>query len=359
MNRIKANTSQFDAAILSADGINHRRLLGCGRHGPRADGCVAGRSSERRAVAASAADCGDMMDLRSMAAALGGDVMKGKRGPFVLCPGPQHSAKDRSLSVAPSATDPDGFICFSHANDAWQDCRDHVRARLNLPGFQPSRRDSTQPRREPPAQPKPAPPATDNSASANRIWREATHPDPRGTLVQRYLNEERHIDLLDDLCGRVVRFHALCPWEKERRPCMVVAFRSIADDTLVAIQRTLLSDDGKKLDRKTLGPCGGAAIKIAADEDIEQGLHVGEGLETCLTAHALGLRPVWALGSASAIGDFPVLGGIDALTILGETDKKGSNANAVADCGARWTAAGREVLLVTPPTGDMNDLVKS
>jgi hypothetical protein len=192
-----------------------------------------------------------------------------------------------------------------------------------------------------------------------RIWRDVTHLDPRGTLAERYLKESRGLDLPADLCGRVVRFHALCPWEKERRPCMVVAFCSIADDTLVAIQRTLLSDDGKKLDRKTLGPCGGAAIKITADEDIEQGLHVGEGFETCLTAHALGLRPVWALGSASAIGDFPVLGGIDALTILAETDKKGSNAKAAIDCAARWTAANREVLLVTPPSGDMNDLVKS
>jgi putative DNA primase/helicase len=298
-----------------------------------------------------------MMDLRSMAAALGGEVQKGKRGPFVLCPGPGHSAKDRSLSVTQSRTDPDGFVCYSHspAND-WRACRDHVRARLNLPGFQPSRRDSTQPRRERPAQPKPAAPITDNSASAQRIWCAAS--DPRGTLAERYLREGRGLELPDDVCGRVVRFHAACPWEKTRGPCMVTAFRSIADDTLVAIQRTLLSPDGKKLDRKTLGPCAGAAIKITADEDVELGLHIGEGFETCLTAHALGFRPVWALGSVTAIGDFPVLGSIEALTILGETDKKGSNAKAAIDCGVRWTAAGREVLLVKPPGGDMNDLVK-
>jgi putative DNA primase/helicase len=299
-----------------------------------------------------------MMDLRSMAVALGGVVQKGKRGPFVLCPGPGHSKDDRSLSVAPSRSDPEGFVCSSFASDAWQDCRKHVRARLNLPGFQPSRRDSTQPRRELPAQPKPAAPATDNSASANRIWRAATHPDPRGTLAERYLKESRGLELPADLCGRVVRFHAACPWEKTQGPCMVTAFRSIADDTLVAIQRTLLSSDGKKLDRKTLGPCGGAAIKITADEDVEQGLHIGEGFETCLTAHALGFRPVWALGSASAIGDFPMLGGIEALTILGETDKKGTNAKAAIDCAARWTAANREAFLVTPAGGDMNDLVK-
>jgi putative DNA primase/helicase len=299
------------------------------------------------------------MDIRSMAVALGGVVQKGNRGLFVACPGPGHSKDDRSLSVALSLTDPEGFVCSSFAKDPWQDCRDHIRERLNLPGFQPSRRERIQPRRERAQPVRPAAPITDNSASAVRIWRDATHPDPRGTLVERYLNVERRLELPADLCDRVVRFHALCPWEKERRPCMVVAFRSIADDTLVAIQRTLLADDGKKLDRKTLGPCSGAAIKIDDDTDVEQGLTIGEGFETCLTARALGLRPVWALGSVSAIGDFPVLGGIDALTILGETDKKGANAKAVVDAGARWTAAGREVLLVTPPAGDMNDLVKS
>src|SRR5436190_23746925 len=71
-----------------------------------------------------------MNELRSMASALGGDVVKGRKGSFILCPGPGHSAKDRSLSVTPSKTDPDGFVCFSHANNDWRDCRDHVRARL-------------------------------------------------------------------------------------------------------------------------------------------------------------------------------------------------------------------------------------
>jgi putative DNA primase/helicase len=300
-----------------------------------------------------------MMDVRSMAVALGGVVQKGKRGPFVLCPGPGHSKDDRSLSVAPSRIDPEGFVCSSFASDAWQDCREHVRGRLNLPGFQPPRRDGIRPRRERPAMPvTPAAPVSDNSASAVRIWREVTHPDPRGTLVEHYLNQHRGLALPDDLCGRVVRFHARCPWEKERHPCMVTAFRSIADDTLVAIQRTLLSDDGKKLDRKTLGPCGGAAIKITADEDIEQGLHIGEGFETCLTAHALGFRPVWALGSADRIGPFPVLAGIDALTIFAETDKKGTNKKNARACAQRWVAAGREALIAVPDiAGDMNDLV--
>jgi len=67
----------------------------------------------------------------------------------------------------------------------------------------------------------------------------------------------------------------------------------------------------------------------------------------------MGLRPVWALGSAGAIGIFPVLPGIETLTILGETDE--ANRKAVLHCGRRWHEAGREVLIIDPPAGDMND----
>jgi putative DNA primase/helicase len=65
-----------------------------------------------------------MNALRSMAAALGGDVA----GASILCPGPGHPPRDRSLSVTLSLTHPDGFVVYSHANDAWQDCRKHVLA---------------------------------------------------------------------------------------------------------------------------------------------------------------------------------------------------------------------------------------
>jgi hypothetical protein len=61
-----------------------------------------------------------MTALRSMAAALGGEVMKSSKGGlYILCAGPGHSPRDRSLSVTPSATAPDGFIVYSHAGDDW------------------------------------------------------------------------------------------------------------------------------------------------------------------------------------------------------------------------------------------------
>lgn len=286
-----------------------------------------------------------MNALRSMAVALGGEVA----GTSILCPGPGHSPRDRSLSVTLSAAAPDGFLVFSHAGDDWRECRDNVLAHT---GRKPSARQV----------PARAQPRTDYGAAAANLWNAGV--DPRETLVERYL-ASRGLELPDDVAGRVVRFHGACPWRRddgeiERRPAMLTVFRSIASDAVVAVHRTLLSSDGRKLDRRMLGPVAGAAIKIDDATDIEYGLTVCEGFETGLAARALGFRPVWALGSAGAIGEFPVLPGIDALTILAETDDSGANAKAVRACGNRWTVAGHEVIIATPRVaGDMNDALRS
>jgi putative DNA primase/helicase len=51
-----------------------------------------------------------------------------------------------------------------------------------------------------------------------------------------------------------------------------------------------------------------------------------------------------------------VLPGIEALTILEETDDGGRSADAAAVCGDRWIDADREVLLARPRVGgDLND----
>jgi 5S rRNA maturation endonuclease (ribonuclease M5) len=54
----------------------------------------------------------------------------------VLCPGPGHSSDDRSLSVKPDPTAPDGFLYHSFSGDDPIRCRDHVRIALGLSSFQ-------------------------------------------------------------------------------------------------------------------------------------------------------------------------------------------------------------------------------
>src|SRR4051812_6639851 len=75
------------------------------------------------------------MDLRSIAAALGGEVFI--VGQEVRAPGPRHSPKDRSLSVKLSSAAPDGFVVHSFADDDDIECRDFVRARCGADPFKP------------------------------------------------------------------------------------------------------------------------------------------------------------------------------------------------------------------------------
>jgi Toprim domain/CHC2 zinc finger len=206
-----------------------------------------------------------------------------------------------------------------------------------------------------------SPVPNDNSGRAIELWRAAV--PITATVAEVYLRS-RGLDFLD-LAGDVLRFHPSCPFGPSiAHPCMLGLFRTISGDLPVAVHRTALGSEGRKIDRKTLGPMGGAAIKFARDDDIEGGLHIGEGIETVLGGMVLGFKPAWALGSAGGIRAFPVLGGIDCLTLLVDhdsPDKNGRQAGheAARECAERWRNAGREVSFVVPHTvgHDMADLV--
>jgi hypothetical protein len=77
--------------------------------------------------------------LHQAAKALGGEVA----GSQVLCPGPGHSLKDRSLAVRFDPTAPDGFVVYSHAGDDNIECRDYVRERLGMDPFEPGLSNSS------------------------------------------------------------------------------------------------------------------------------------------------------------------------------------------------------------------------
>ena len=78
------------------------------------------------------------MSLKSIARALGGEATGGQ----VLCPGPGHGPKDRSLAVKPDSSAPGGFVVFSHADDDPIACKDYVREQLGLPAFAPRKSTS-------------------------------------------------------------------------------------------------------------------------------------------------------------------------------------------------------------------------
>jgi putative DNA primase/helicase len=286
-----------------------------------------------------------MSQLKSWAHTLGGSIC----GRSVLCPGPGHSRSDRSLSVTPSSAAPDGFITYSHSGDDWQACRDYVREKLGLP-------DSW--KRAPKARPavpgrrmvQSSPDDDDGLVrAALKIWESST--DFRRTAGGHYLRRDRQLKTAED-------FSPFLRWHAPSR-ALVGLFRDVESNEPRAITRIFIDAEGHKISRKFLGPVGGCAIKLDCDENVTTALHISEGLESGLAARQLGFRPTWALGSAGAIGRFPVLSGIEVLSICRETDDSGANDVNAISCAELWSAMGAEVLFVEPLVrGDMNDILK-
>jgi len=74
------------------------------------------------------------LDIRTIVRAMGGVVSSGA----ALVPGPGHKAGDRSLSIRPSTTAPDGFVVHSFAGDDPLVCKDYVRGKMGLPPWKPN-----------------------------------------------------------------------------------------------------------------------------------------------------------------------------------------------------------------------------
>ena len=187
----------------------------------------------------------------------------------------------------------------------------------------------------------------------------------RAERAKRYLVHWRKIDIdqipdLDD----VLRFEPRCPFNGDKLPCLISLVRDIITDKPKAIQRIALDADGRKIDRRSLGPTRGGAIKLWPDAEITQGLTVGEGMETVaaaatrITHRGTLLQPAWALIDRANLGGLPVLAGIGALTILVDHDQSGDGPADASACARRWAAAGREAVLLTPNTlgFDFNDI---
>jgi putative DNA primase/helicase len=180
------------------------------------------------------------------------------------------------------------------------------------------------------------------------------------TAAERYLASRGIVGLPVGVDGAVLRFHPACPFGDMRVSCMVAIMRDIRNNEPRAIYRTALTPTAEKIGRMALGPKTGAAVKLSSDEDVTQGLAVGEGVETVLSAMRLGFCPAWALGDAGNVRDFPLLSGIDCISIIVDNDENGTGQRAALECSRRWTEAGREVFRVIPDRcgDDMNELIQ-
>lgn len=306
-------------------------------------------------------------ELQRVARLLGGEVASGA----ISCPGPGHSPLDRSMRVYQDWQSPTAFRVHSLAADDWQSCDAHLRDKLGLPRWEPARRrdDSgetdRQTRQSENAVRGGEIPQLDRTDDEKRthvaldLFREAKSVS--GTLAETYLIRRigRAIDW-----PTCLRFHPACPGRfgaehrLERHPALIALFRDIATNEPRAIHRTFLRPDGSDRLRAewgagdqgkmALGRHVGCAVKLSPDSAVTVGVGIGEGAETCLSILAEGWRPVWAMCGTSGVSEFPILPGVDSLTIFGDNDRNSAGRKAAGKAALRWCETGRQVSIITP-----------
>jgi hypothetical protein len=152
-------------------------------------------------------------------------------------------------------------------------------------------------------------------------------------------------------------------------PAIVAVVTDIITGERINLHRTWLKPDssGKaEVEKPRLLLKGhrahGGVVRLSPDEEITTGLALAEGLETALTA-AHGFTPVWATVSAGNLATFPVLDGVEVLTVFADHDQpnrytgKRAGIEAAEACAERWLDAGREVRIWHSPVEgqDFND----
>jgi Toprim domain len=213
--------------------------------------------------------------------------------------------------------------------------------------------------------PRPARPPTAKPAPrklelgyVERLWEQATPVlSPRVVAYFRFRGIR-----IEEVPTGVLRFHPRFPWQGERAACILARYSDAVTGEPRGLWRRLPYVEVKPM---TLGPMGGCVIRLFPDAGKQ--LVIAEGIETALTAatrfHYCGapLRPGWATGCANNMRRFPVLDGVERLIILVDNDASGTGQAAAAECAARWSAAGREVvrLMLRAVNSDFNDLVRS
>lgn len=259
--------------------------------------------------------------LEDFAARLEGDVA-GRDG--VLCPGPGHSRRDRSLSVRFDSTVPDGFIVHSFAGDDPISCRDHVRRCLGLPGFEAGHRSQRTSARSARFA---AGSASANHDKARWLWQASVPLNNTGG--ETYLRKTRCIG-----CPLPPTMRFLPP-RGGHPPAIVSAYAVPQEDEpgvldmhgvdVRAVHLTRLTADcTSRTGKITLASPGGMPIVVAPWTD-SLGLVICEGIEDALSAHEATGLPAWAAGSAPKLPKLApaVPGWADCVTIIEDPDSAG------------------------------------
>ncbi len=262
-----------------------------------------------------------------------------------------HDDKSPSLSIADGK---DGRLlvhCFANCEPL------DILAELRRRGLLDDDREYDRHHDRPARRPRPVPPqAIDDSWRS--IWRETVE-------LSRSPAEAYLLNRLGRLPGDLadLRFHPRCPRGRDRLPALVALMRAaenspkLESNRPTGIHRTFLArcpdDSWGKANvepvKMMLGTAAGSVIKLSADEDVTLGLGICEGVEDGIAILNGEWAPVWCCMSASNMAAFPILNGVEALTVFCDADSPGLKAaHAVVE---RWRAAGKEAEIAPPPDG--------
>jgi len=266
--------------------------------------------------------------LQDAARRLGGDVSGGQ----ILCPGPNHSRRDRSLSVRFDPRVPGGILVHSFAEDDPRECKDYVCGSLGLDSPPPTYTARL------PIKAKPIEAAARGNERhpqlRKALWLWGRSQPARGTIVEQYL-ASRQIRLT--AMPFTLRF--LPPQKAGQHPAMIAAFGlpaepapgelQIALNKIRGVHLTLLRPNGSgkagvEPNKITVGPSAGAPIVLAPPGD-GLGLAICEGVEDALSAHLATGWGVWAAGCASRLPRLAsaIPSYIECITLLEDDDGAG------------------------------------
>ena len=165
----------------------------------------------------------------------------------------------------------------------------------------------------------------------------------KGTIGETYL-ERRGLVVPPDT---PLRFLGKCwHWPTATSLAAILApIVGIESNRLIGLHQTFIAADGSdkaavEQERLYLGRKKNGVVKLTPDTEVTMGLAIGEGIETCMTALNAGYA-TWSCLDAGNLGAFPVLAGIESLSILVDNDDAGIEAAAAT--AQRWRSAGREV----------------
>lgn len=211
----------------------------------------------------------------------------------------------------------------------------------------------------------PADDSAKRKSSIRRVWTEAT-ADDRTRIVEYLSSRGLPEDVLDDVSGKVVRFHpSLDYWDYDADgtpvnlgayPAMVAMVTNAGGKT-VSLHRTYLSADGPGKapfddPRKLMTPVSDGATRGAAIRLFEAGslLGLAEGIETALAVRVATAQRMWAAVSAGGLETVVLPDEVQTVHLWADNDpisRAGQKAAAIA--AERFYREGRTVYVHVPP----------